>query len=102
MSLAIVLRALKTDTAKLAAEIGVSRRTVQRWAKGTNRPNRRNRELLQMIIERQHQIHSAAGHRWSQARDAQFVEARRALMTPAELAEVDARWAQLREAFAQR
>jgi len=62
--------ALAMDATEIAQAVGVTVRTVNAWLTGARKPAERNRIKLALLVRTAHQEHSAAGHRWSQRRDA--------------------------------
>lgn len=73
--------ALAMNAAEIAQAVGVTARTVKAWLAGERKPAERNRIKLALIVRAAHQEHSAAGHRWSQRRDAALCAVKLALMS---------------------
>lgn len=77
------------DRAALAAELGVHRSTVWRWAAGRRRPNSVNLAALRTLVDRLHQQVVARVCLFDAGQDAALTAARLALHSQAEAAELD-------------
>lgn len=92
--------ALAMDAAEIAQAVGVTARTVNAWLNGERKPAERNRVKLARLVREAHQEHSAAGHRWSQRRDAVLCAVKLALMSADERVIWERQGERLRAQFA--
>ncbi len=79
----------------VAAELGVHRTTVARWAAGAHRPNARNLAALRDLVDELHRGVLAGSCLGDRSQDAALTAARDALMTDVECADVEALAARL-------
>jgi transcriptional regulator with XRE-family HTH domain len=73
----------------VAAELGVHRTTVARWATGAHRPNARNLAALKTLVDELHREVLDGSILACRGQDAALTAARDALMTNAERADVE-------------
>jgi transcriptional regulator with XRE-family HTH domain len=73
----------------VAAELGVHRTTVARWATGAHKPNARNLAALKTLVDELHRGVLAGTLLGGRGQDAALTAARDALMTDAERADVE-------------
>lgn len=92
--------ALAMDATEIAQAAGVTVRTAKAWLNGERKPAERNRIKLAHLVRAAHQEHSAAGHRWSQRRDAVLCAVKLALMSADERAIWERQGERLRAQFA--
>lgn len=79
----------------LAADLGVHRTTVSRWARGMSRPSAANLAKLKTLIDERHRVVLAGNTPADHRRDDALRDAREALLTDAEHADITALAARL-------
>jgi transcriptional regulator with XRE-family HTH domain len=83
------LAAAGVSRAVLAAELGVHRTTVARWAAGTYQPCARNLAALKVLVDDLHRQVLAGDVLACRAQDAALTSAREALLTDNERTDLD-------------